>query len=304
MADIQLTETGRLKDGVPDSLSGFSAPFLLSVCLLFLSVSFPATAETSPIVIESRTAPATDETESNNEVATVSEVLPFQAPVEDGTSKPVEMDGMEGQYQMQLMQRDVMELRGLVEELTHQIEKMRATQEDRYLELDKRFQDLSRQVPGTIPATGVGDTSGVDDPGPQVVEQTAQDEKTLYETALELIRNRQYDLAITQLQAVIAQYPDGHYAPNAYYWLGEVYAAKPPPDYEAARQALAQVITFFPDHRKVPDAAFKLGKVYNLMGDCVRATDILNQVIEQQKGKSVAKLAETYLRDKVNCEAE
>ena len=90
---------------------------------------------------------------------------------------------------------------------------------------------------------------------------SGQSEKALYDTSLELIRNRQYDLAITQLQAVITQYPDGNYAANAYYWLGEVHAAKPQPDYESARQSLVQVITFFPDNRKVPDAAFKLGKI-------------------------------------------
>ncbi len=319
MADMQLTASGQIKNGVRSPLSGFLTPFLLSACLLFLAAVLPASrviAQSSPIAIESRTAPAAAESLSSENVAAVSEVLPFQAPIEDGmtkdgitegaTARSTEMDGMEGQYQMQLMQRDVMELRGLVEDLTHQIEKMRATQEDRYLELDKRFQDLSRQSPAILPVTGpeISDTHDETGSNPQVTEQSAQDEKTLYETALELIRNRQYDLAITQLQAVIAQYPDGTYAPNAYYWLGEVYAAKPPPDYEAARQALAQVITFFPDHRKVPDAAFKLGKVYNLMGDCVRATDILNQVIEQQKGKSVAKLAQAYLRDKVSCEEE
>jgi len=52
----------------------------------------------------------------------------------------------------------------------------------------------------------------------------------------------------------------------------------------------------------VPDAAFKLGKVYHLMGDCERATELLNQVSAQHSGKSVARLAETYLKDKVSCE--
>ena len=72
------------------------------------------------------------------------------------------------------------------------------------------------------------------------------DEETLYDTALELIRNKQYELAVTQLRAVIDQYPNGRYTPNAYYWLGDVYIAMPQPQYEKARQALAQVIAFFP----------------------------------------------------------
>jgi len=210
-------------------------------------------------------------------------------------------DAGETQYQMQLLQQEVMTLRGLVEELQFQVNRMRTTQEDRYLEMDKRLQDLVKGVP-LAPPKPVVEVEAADTVTDSVTDAGGvQTEKSLYDTALELIRNRQYDLAITQMQAVIAQYPDGTYAPNAYYWIGEVYSAKPEPDYEQARQALAQVITFFPDHQKVPDAAFKLGKVYHLMGDCERAKDLLNQVVEQQQGRSVGKLAESYLRDKVDC---
>ena len=230
-------------------------------------------------------------------VAAATETVPYVQPIEDDAAS-----GIENQYQLQVLQRDVMDLRGQLEELTHLVEQMQKTQDDRYLELDRRFQDLKARL-SKQPVQGTAATATPRDAATSRTDAAETgDEKTLYETALELIRNRQYDLAITQLQAVIAQYPDGVYAPNAYYWLGEVYAAKPEPDYEKARQALAQVISFFPDHRKVPDAEFKLGKVYYLMGDCDRATDILNQVIQQQQGRTVAKLAEAYLRDKVHCD--
>ncbi len=237
-------------------------------------------------------------------VRPASETVPFTRPVEvKEADRAAPAAGIESQYQLQLLQQEVMELRGRLEELNHRFDQMQATGDDRYLELDRRFQELSAQLSARPGAAVVSrDTPSTAETGEDPAG--GEDEKTLYETALELIRNRQYDLAITQLQAVIAQFPDGHYAPNAYYWLGEVYAAKPEPDYEKARQALAQVISFFPEHRKVPDAAFKLGKVYYLMGDCDRATSILNQVIEQQQGRTVAKLAEAYLRDKVHCEKQ
>ena len=269
------------------------APFLCLLSFLTL-VSLPLRAVQDAIQVESLSEESYFENTTAG-AAAVFETIPYQAPVEEFTEPPA--SGIEGQYQLQLLQNEVMELRGLVEELSHQIERMQATQEDRYLELDGRFQDLRQEMGTGGSGSFVGSGSGISTSG-----SAGQDEKTLYETALELIRNRQYELAITQLQAVIAQYPDGEYAPNAYYWLGEVYAAKPEPDYDNARKTLAQVITFFPEHRKVPDAMFKLGKVYHLIGDCSRATDLLNEVIEQQKGKSVAKLAETYLRDKVRCE--
>lgn len=268
------------RNGVLTLLIAGSAP------LLFLN---PLFAAENPI--EVRSLSSSSSTTGSGEIA-------FQAPVEEEVEPG--MEGIETQYQLQLLQQEVQTLRGLVEELTYQVERMRETQEDRYLELDSRVQSLINTgaaggfVAGTEP--DIADVTAE----PEIVSGS-QNEKALYETALELIRNRQYDLAITQLQAVIAQYPDGDFTANAYYWLGEVYAAKPEPDYENARQALAQVITFFPDNRKVPDAAFKLGKVYHLMGDCDRATELLRQVAREHQGKSVAKLADAYLRDKVNC---
>jgi len=214
--------------------------------------------------------------------------LPYQAPIEDEFES---QSGGETQYLVQLLQQEVQDLRGQVEELTFQLGQMRRTQNDRYLELDARFQRFTSRTP---------ESAIIDEAEPDAVAVVAgEDEKTLYDNAVELIRARQYELAISQLEAVIARHPGGAFTANAYYWLGEVYLAKSEPDYEAARQAFAQVITFFPNHRKVPDAAFKLGKVYHLIGDCTRATEILNQVIKQHQTTTVAKLASDYLRDRV-----
>lgn len=274
-----------------------SAPKHL-IAVLLCTVSSALYAETiDPVSVESRTEARLSDLEA-----------PFQAPVDAEDTN--QLEGIEGQYQQQLLQQEVEVLRGLVEELANELKRLKETGDDRYLELDGRFQALREQM-----AAGGGIATPLPET-PQIVSTTGgageqelpgqpggQSEKTLYDTSLELIRNRQYDLAITQLQAVITGYPEGIYAANAYYWLGEVYAAKPQPDYEKARQALAQVITFFPENRKVPDAAFKLGKVYHLMGDCGRAKELLNQIISQHQGRSVAKLAESYLRNKMeSCE--
>ncbi len=280
--------------------SGKSPGATLGVAGLLLAAAPFLWAADNPINVESldTSGPAAD-----------TRMVPFEPVIDESTSQAQPADGIESQYQIQLLQQEVMELRGQVEELNNAIVRMRSTSEDRYLELDRRLQSLGQgtlQQP-VMPIAGndreslAGAGTGNIDAG-SAGSVFSEDEKSLYDTALELIRNRQYDLAVNQLQAVITQYPDGAYAPNAYYWIGEVHAAKPEPDYEAARQALSQVITFFPDHQKVPDAAFKLGKVYHLMGDCARATDLLTGVVESNRGKSVGKLAESYLRDKVSCE--
>ncbi len=253
-------------------ISGVLIPAICVVVSMPLFVS----AAQSPVPVESRES-----------------VVTYQPPIEE----EVASGGMENQYQLQLLQQEVMELRGLVERLQHELSRLKSIQDDRYLELDARLQQVLKanvQVPQPV----------AEDPGETAVAVIDENlnEKDLYETTQILIRNRQYEMAITQLEALIDRFPDGEYTANTYYWLGQVQAAKTNPDFEKARQALAQVISYFPEHSKVPDAAYALGKVYYTLGDCERATDLLQQVMDQYPDKTAAKLAENYLRESVNCD--
>jgi len=250
---------------------------LISVLSAAISAPFFIAAAESPISVESRESRIT-----------------YRVPIEEEPSG----SGLEGQYQLQLLQQEVMTLRGLIEQLQHELSRLKAVQDDRYLELDARLQQaLKTRVVGA-PNQDRGDSRST-----TVDANSDLSEKEVYETIQLLIRNRQYELSITQLESLIARFPDGEYTPNAYYWLGQVHAAKTNPDFEQARQALAQVISYFPEHSKVPDAAYALGKVYHMLGDCARATELLQQVMDQYQGKSAAKLAENYLRESVNCES-
>ena len=257
-----------------------SSPFLSGVLIpaicVVVSMQFSVSAAQSPVPVESREA-----------------VVSYQPPIEDESLR----GSMERQYQLQLLQQEVMELRGLVEQQQHEFSRLKSIQDDRYLELDARLQQalkLNTPAPQSVP----------EGPGEIAAALTDENlgEKKLYETIQILIRNRQYEMAITQLEALIVRFPDGEYTANTYYWLGQVQAAKTNPDFEKARQALAQVISYFPEHSKVPDAAYALGKVYYKLGDCKRATELLQQVTDQYPGKSAAKLAGSYLRESVKCD--
>ena len=289
--------------------------WLLAVCTL---AGFSATvvyAADNPVAVESLTNDSFETLPAvtirrpmppQGRIGELDEEVAFQAPVLADDA----LGGMEEAYQIQLLQQEVSELRGLIEELRYSVDTTKRLSDERYLELDGRFQALRQEtgeraaaVTGVAvtPATAVGEAPATTPPELASGLKGDVSEQSLYDTALELIRNRQYEVAISQLQAMIDQYPEGNLAPNGYYWLGEVHAALPEPNFEQARQALAQVITFFPEHNKVPAAAFKLGKVYYLMGDCARAVETLRAVIADHPGKSGGKLAEAYLRDKVNC---
>jgi len=257
--------------GTPFFVSGASQP----------TSSQTSIDQVSPVVVESRESGST-----------------FRPPIEE--SPPIL--GIENQYQMQLLQQEVMELRGTVEKLDYELKRLKSVQDDRYLELDGRLQQLLQNratQPEISPPAAVSDPLEASDKVPETSDLT---EEALYNTTQQLIRNRQYEMAITQLESLIERFPEGNYTANTYYWLGQVQAAKTNPDFEKARQALVQVITYFPEHSKVPDAAFALGKVLHTLGDCERAKSTLEQVRDQYPGKSAAKLAGNYLRESVNCE--
>ena len=226
-----------------------------------------------------------------------------------------EPSGINVQYRMQLLQREVMVLRGQVEQLQHVIDRQKSIQDDRYLELDARLQQFmqtmqTRTLPiSPVPAslsegrTPEGETfEGETAETMEGVDDELLSEQELFENTKSLIRSFQFDLAIPQLESLITRFPDGDNTANYYYWLGQVYAGnRTNPDFEKARQAFAQVIGYFPEHSRVPEATYHLGRVYHTLGDCERAADLLQQVVDEYPDKSVANLAENYLRESVNC---
>lgn len=194
-------------------------------------------------------------------------------------------------YQLELLQQEVQELRGIVEQQQYQITQMREEQRDRYLDLDRRLSQFN-QSPGSAGTSSVAAQHGVTG-GPS--GSAVQDEKSAYQTAFELIRNKRYDDAVGALSRYVEDFPSGAYTGNAYYWLGEVQVVKA--DYQSALQAFGALLDKFPQHRKIPDAKYKLGKVYRELDDTSKSEQLLKEVVDQYAGTTAAKLAEAELRN-------
>lgn len=190
--------------------------------------------------------------------------------------------------QLQDLQQEVMMLRGVVEGQQQTIERLEREQRERYLDLDRR---LAR---GGAPGPG-GGADGA--PGSDLGEPGAgaSDERSAYEAAFALTRERQFEDAIPAFRSLIDSYPAGQFTPNAWYWLGELYLALPEPELEQARQAFVQVESQWPGHQKTPDALYKLGIVHDQLGEKERAREYLERVRQQHEGSSAARLAGTYL---------
>jgi tol-pal system protein YbgF len=81
--------------------------------------------------------------------------------------------------------------------------------------------------------------------------------KRTYESALALVRSKQYDKALDALSAFLVRYPDHPYVENATYWRGECFYAKG--EYARAAEQFEGLIARFPYGNKAPDALLKLG---------------------------------------------
>ncbi|WP_373387565.1 tol-pal system protein YbgF [Pseudomonas alcaligenes] len=206
--------------------------------------------------------------------------------------------------QLQQMQQDIAQLRGLVEEQQNEIERLKQESLARYQDLDSRLQGGAagaQQAPaqnspagGAINAAGTPAASASQPPAASNEPADPAKEKLYYDAAFDLIKAKDFDKASQAFEGFLRKFPQSQYAGNAQYWLGEVNLAKG--DLQGAGKAFAQVAASYPTHAKVPDSLFKLADVERRLGNNDRAKGILQQLIAQYPGSSAAQLAQRDLQ--------
>lgn len=222
------------------------------------------------------------------------------ASVGAGSQAPASAQGMLFN-QLEQMQQEIAQLRGMVEEQQNEIQRLKQEGLERYQDLDQRISSgaAAGGAPAQNSATGAINASGT--PTPPAAQQQASaepgdpaKEKLYYDAAFDLIKAKDFDKASQAFSAFLNRYPNSQYAGNAQYWLGEVNLAKG--DLQAAAQAFAKVSQAYPSHAKVPDSLFKLADVERRLGHNDKARGILQQVIAQYPGSSAAQLAQRDLQ--------
>lgn len=193
-------------------------------------------------------------------------------------------------YQLQVLQQEVMELRGQVEQQAHELRQLKQQSLERYVDIDRRL--------SATPEPGVGesatDTNGAAASKP--VQELAG-EADAYRAAYSMVRSQKFKDAVGAFRAFLQDFPDGKYAANAHYWLGELFLVIAPPDLESSRREFILLIEQYPDNAKVPDALYKLGKVYFEKGNRDKSREYLDRVIGQygDGNSSAVKLARDFL---------
>lgn len=195
--------------------------------------------------------------------------------------------------QIRALQDEITTLRGLIEEQSYELNKLKQLQLDNYMELDRRLSGARTSVPDA-PSSAVSTVEpGVDLIDPASIVEDTRSEKEIYTAAYDLLNQRDYDAAMKEFKNYLGRFPAGQYASNSCYWLGKI--ANQSGDYEQAKSWFAKLISDFPSAPKVPDAKFDLGRVYFNMGDIVKAKAIMQDVAGGSS--DAARLAKKFLRD-------
>jgi len=202
------------------------------------------------------------------------------------------------------LQQEVDRLLGKLDEQNHELEGLKKRQRDLYLDVDNRLRQLEEARAATT-AAPVTPTVGGLVPAPMPVTappalSTSEQsdpaiERAAYERAFELLKQGRYDLAVAAFKAFVETYPQGHYADNAQYWLGEAnYVQR---NFQAAATEFGRVVDGFPDSDKRPDAMLKLGYTQQELGQNDKARATLSNVVSSYPNSTAARLATKRLQD-------
>ena len=220
-----------------------------------------------------------------------------QPPLETTTAPITGTDSGSLMLRVQQLEADVRRLNGLLEEATQALRLLEAQSLERYVDLDRRL--ASGAAAENDEVAGSMDVAPIPAPSDTPVAGRAVDaqegEEAAYRAAYELVREREFDDAVAAFTAFLADFPFGRYAPNAHYWLGELYLVLDPPDPELARQNFKLLLDQYPADPKVPDALYKLGRVQFIKGNRQRSKEYLDEVIREYPSHAAAQLARQFL---------
>lgn len=158
--------------------------------------------------------------------------------------------------QFQMMQEEVMQLRGMVEQHEYQLAELKQQQRDDYLQLDSRISELnSADAPSANEA----------------------DDEIAYKEAYQLIQERKFKEALAAFEQFLQNHSQSAWRANVYYWLGELYIVED--NVAKARESFDVILKQFKDDRKYPDALYRLAGLDVQQGKKQAANEKLNTLL-------------------------
>jgi tol-pal system protein YbgF len=192
---------------------------------------------------------------------------------------------LEMQQQIDEMATEIQHLRGQVEKNSHDMGQMLTRQRELFVEIDRLREELKSK--SSHEAQADSDTSGQAASSGTYSENV--DEQTAYQNAVDLIlKKRDYAGAINAFTQFQRDFPKSNFAPNAHYWLGQLYYAKKQDD--KAVESFKAVLAFSKSNKRA-DALVKLGDLEKRRKNPELAKQYYQQVIDEYPDSASAESA-------------
>lgn len=241
-----------------------------------------------------------DELKQQNEALTAR-----LAKVEDGlknSSSPV----LDLATQIELLRRDLNNLRGQIEVLGNNIDSAAKRQRDMYVDLDTRLRRLEQPAAATAappagaavapssgtPAASSAATATASAPAAAGAPVDAA-ESRVYEAAHNQRRIGNYRGAIIAFQNFLTQYPRSELAPRAQYWVGDSYFNLR--DFKNAIANQQKLVNGYPDSTSVPDALLNIASSQIELGDTAMAKKTMDGLVARYPLSEAAEKAKRRL---------
>ena len=194
------------------------------------------------------------------------------------------------QRQLNAMQQEVSELRGLLEEQSYRLEQVI----ERQRALLMAQQDAAEKPQQAAPAAQSGAESAEPSQSKASATPASGDEQAAYDNAVNLVlQDKDYDAAIPAFARFITQYPQSSYVPNAHYWLGQLLFTQK--RFDQAKAQFARVVEAYQTSNKRADSLLKLGLIAREQNDNAQAKQYFEQVVKEYGNTGAARLAQENL---------
>ena len=223
--------------------------------------------------------------------------------------KPADEAIIELYQQVEDLQHDVNSLRGTNEQLRHELDKLKKSQETSQAALRKRISSLEDQLENS---SSNASSDGNDDKAETEAEKEKSDstivdeksdnsdssvdrkvsDKVAYKRAYDLL-SEDPDAAVADLEDFLKEYPSSPLAANAHYWIAETWYSKG--EYEKAKDNFLKVLKDYKGSNKESAAALKLGYTFVQMKQWDYAKKTLKDVIHFFPDTHEAELAKSKL---------
>lgn len=127
-----------------------------------------------------------------------------------------------------------------------------------------------------------------------ITEKKLSPDQSAYDAAHKLVEEKNFKEAIVAFKEFLNNHSNSSHVPNATYWLGELYLTEH--NFELAANYFLEIVNKHQEHIKAPDALLKLGLLELERENWQGAKDYFNQIKTNYSHSSRVHMAEAKLQ--------